>query len=87
MEFADRNPESEVLCTDLSPIFPGYVPADGSSKIDDAEDEWALRQKFGYIHGRYIRTSVFHLPKLFSQVFDNLSLGSWVEFQETIINL
>ncbi|GKT58158.1 aryl-alcohol dehydrogenase [Colletotrichum tofieldiae] len=28
MEFADRNPESKVLCTDLSPILPGYVPAD-----------------------------------------------------------
>ncbi|KAK1978795.1 methyltransferase domain-containing protein [Colletotrichum cereale] len=86
IEFADRYPESEVLGTDLSPIQPEYVPANCRFEIDDAEDEWAFGQKFDYIHGRYMCTSIFDLPKLFGQAYDNLSPGGWVEFQETVID-
>ncbi|WDK12821.1 methyltransferase domain-containing protein [Colletotrichum graminicola] len=31
-------------------------------------------------------TSIFDLPKLFGQVYDNLNPGGWVEFQETVID-
>ncbi|OHF01843.1 methyltransferase domain-containing protein [Colletotrichum orchidophilum] len=86
IEFADRNPESEVLGTDLSPIQPEYVPANCHFEIDDAEDEWAFSQKFDYVHGRYMCTSIFDLPKLFGQIRDNLNPGGWVEFQETVID-
>ncbi|EFQ35590.1 methyltransferase domain-containing protein [Colletotrichum graminicola M1.001] len=86
IEFADRNPESEVVGTDLSPIQPEYVPANCRFEIDDAEDEWVFGQRFDYIHGRYMCTSIFDLPKLFGQVYDNLNPGGWVEFQETVID-
>ncbi|KAK1704110.1 methyltransferase domain-containing protein [Colletotrichum lupini] len=86
IEFADRYPASEVLGTDLSPIQPEYVPANCHFEIDDAEDEWAFSQKFDYVHGRYMCTSIFDLPKLFGQIYENLNPGGWVEFQETVID-
>ncbi|KZL79781.1 methyltransferase domain-containing protein [Colletotrichum incanum] len=86
IEFADRNPESEVLGTDLSPIQPEYVPASCSFEIDDAEDKWAFGQKLHYIHGRYMCTSIFDLPKSVGQVFDHLFPDGWVELQETVID-
>ncbi|TDZ65285.1 putative methyltransferase tdiE [Colletotrichum trifolii] len=86
IEFADRNPASEVLGSDLSPIQPAYVPANCRFEIDDAEDEWMYGHRFDYIHGRYLCTSIFDFPRLFGQIFDNLSPGGWVEFQETVID-
>ncbi|TEA19264.1 putative methyltransferase tdiE [Colletotrichum sidae] len=86
IEFADRNPASEVLGSDLSPIQPAYVPANCRFEIDDAEDEWMYGHRFDYIHGRYLCTSIFDFPRLFGQIFDNLNPGGWVEFQETVID-
>ncbi|WYZ38246.1 hypothetical protein EsH8_III_000160 [Colletotrichum jinshuiense] len=86
IEFAEKNPESDVLGIDLSPIQPEYVPANCRFEIDDAEDEWTYGQKFDYIHGRYMCTSIFDFPKLFGQIRDNLNPGGWVEFQETVID-
>lgn len=86
IEFADQNPESEVLGSDLSPIQPEYVPANCRFEIDDAEDEWMYGQKFDYVHGRYMCTSIFDFPKLFGQIYDSLNPGGWVEFQETVID-
>ncbi|KAL0943293.1 methyltransferase domain-containing protein [Colletotrichum truncatum] len=86
IEFAERNPESEVLGSDLSPIQPEYVPSNCHFEIDDAEDEWMYGQKFDYIHGRYMCTSIFDFPKLFSQSYDSLNPGGWIEFQETVID-
>ncbi|KAK2757483.1 methyltransferase domain-containing protein [Colletotrichum kahawae] len=71
IEFADQNPESEVLGSDLSPIQPEYVPAYCRFEIDDAEDEWMYGQKFDY---------------LFGQIYDSLNPGGWVEFHETVID-
>lgn len=85
IEFADQNPESDVLGTDLSPIQPEYVPANCRFEIDDAEDEWLYSQKFDYIHGRYMCAFLSDFPKLFRNIYDNLIPGGWVEFMETLI--
>lgn len=85
IEFADQNPESDVLGTDLSPIQPEYVPANCRFEIDDAEDEWLYSQKFDYIHGRYMCAFLSDFPKLFRNIYDNLVPGGWVEFMETLI--
>ncbi|ETS84182.1 hypothetical protein PFICI_02207 [Pestalotiopsis fici W106-1] len=85
IEFADQNPGSDVLGTDLSPIQPEYVPANCRFEIDDAEDEWIYSQKFDYIHGRYMCAFLTDFPKLFRNIYDNLVPGGWVEFMETLI--
>ncbi|KAH8646704.1 S-adenosyl-L-methionine-dependent methyltransferase [Xylariales sp. PMI_506] len=85
IEFADQNPECDVLGTDLSPIQPEYVPANCRFEIDDAEDEWVFTYKFDYIHGRYMCAFLTDFPKLFTTIYDNLNPGGWVEFMETLI--
>lgn len=86
IEFAEANPESDVLGTDLSPIQPDYVPANCRFEIDDAEDEWIFSQPFDYIHGRYMCAFLKDFAQLFRSAYANLNPGGWVEFQETLIN-
>ncbi|KAM0816049.1 hypothetical protein AB5N19_01850 [Seiridium cardinale] len=85
IEFADQNPECDILGTDLSPIQPEYVPANCRFEIDDAEDEWIYSNKFDYIHGRYMCAFLSDFPKLWRNIYDNLQPGGWVEFMETVI--
>ncbi|KAK6065970.1 methyltransferase domain-containing protein [Seiridium cupressi] len=85
IEFADQNPECDILGTDLSPIQPEYVPANCRFEIDDAEDEWIYSNKFDYIHGRYMCAFLSDFPKLWRNIYDNLQPGGWVEFMETLI--
>ncbi|KAK6205787.1 hypothetical protein LQW54_008271 [Pestalotiopsis sp. IQ-011] len=85
IEFADQNPGSDVLGTDLSPIQPEYVPANCRFEIDDAEDEWIYSQKFDYIHARYMCAFLTDFPKLFRSLYDNLEPGGWTEWMEMLI--
>ncbi|KAB5566167.1 methyltransferase domain-containing protein [Coniochaeta sp. 2T2.1] len=86
IEFAEQNPSSSVLGTDLSPIQPDYVPSNCSFEIDDAEDEWVYSHPFDYVHGRYMCAFLKDFPHLFRSIYANLNPGGWVEFQETLIN-
>ncbi|KAF6810385.1 methyltransferase domain-containing protein [Colletotrichum sojae] len=86
IEYADRNPGSDVLGSDLSPIQPQYVPSNCRFEIDDAEDEWLYTERFDYVHGRHLTTSIFDFPRLLGQVHEHLRPGGWVEFQETVID-
>ncbi|OIW24750.1 S-adenosyl-L-methionine-dependent methyltransferase [Coniochaeta ligniaria NRRL 30616] len=86
IEFAEQNPQSDVLGTDLSPIQPEYVPGNCHFEIDDAEDEWVFSHPFDYIHGRYMCAFLKDFGKLFRSAYANLNPGGWVEFQETLIN-
>ncbi|KAK4145667.1 uncharacterized protein C8A04DRAFT_10519 [Dichotomopilus funicola] len=85
IEFAEENPASQILGTDLSPIQPEYIPPNCRFEIDDLDDDWVYSHKFDYIHGRgllpFIKTS---WDKLFRTVHDNLEPGGWAEFQETV---
>ncbi|KAK4245214.1 S-adenosyl-L-methionine-dependent methyltransferase, partial [Corynascus novoguineensis] len=86
IEYAEENPNSEVLGTDLSPIQPDYLPPNCRFEIDDVEDDWTYSYKFDYIHGRYLLPFIkkdWNL--LFKSMYDNLNSGGWVESQETII--
>ncbi|KAL1876350.1 hypothetical protein VTK73DRAFT_9529 [Phialemonium thermophilum] len=87
VEFAEENPKSNVLGTDLSPIQPDYVPANCRFEIDDVEDEWAFGQPFDYIHGRYLSPFLRDIPKVLASVFGGLAPGGWAEFQEIAIDL
>ncbi|KAF6799493.1 methyltransferase domain-containing protein [Colletotrichum musicola] len=86
IEYADRNPGSDVLGSDLSPIQPQYVPSNCRFEIDDAEDEWLYTEQFDYVHGRHLTTSIFDFPRLLGQVYEHPRPGGWVEFQETVID-
>ncbi|GAB1316200.1 hypothetical protein MFIFM68171_06410 [Madurella fahalii] len=85
IEFAEQNPNSEVLGTDLSPIQPDYLPPNCRFEIDDVEDEWVFHHKFDYIHARYLLLFVKDWEHVFKSFYDNLNPGGWAESQEIII--
>ncbi|KAK4118906.1 S-adenosyl-L-methionine-dependent methyltransferase [Parathielavia appendiculata] len=86
IEFAEENPESEVLGTDLSPIQPAYLPPNCRFEIDDVDDDWAYSHRFDYIHGRYLLPFIKKdWNHYFKTIYDNLNPGGWAECQETII--
>ncbi|KAL1884192.1 hypothetical protein VTK73DRAFT_5328 [Phialemonium thermophilum] len=84
IEFAQQFPEAEVIGTDLSPIQPEYVPKNCRFEIDDAEDEWAFRTKFDFIHGRALLSCFRDPGAVIRQAFNALVPGGYLEFQDGI---
>jgi trans-aconitate methyltransferase len=84
IEFADQFPSAAVLGNDLSPIQPSWVPPNCRFIVDNLESEWLYKpgEKFDFIHGRAICGSIKDWPRLYSQVFEHLKPGAWVEMQE-----
>lgn len=84
IDFADENPGSEVLGTDLSPIQPTWVPPNAKFYIDDAESEWVYppSEAFDFIHCRTLSGSISDWEKLIRQSYTHLQPGGWLEFQE-----
>ena len=51
-------------------------------EIDDAEETWAFRDQFDFIHARYLAAAIKDWPKLIKQAFDGLAPGGTAEFQD-----
>ncbi|ROT37129.1 S-adenosyl-L-methionine-dependent methyltransferase [Sodiomyces alkalinus F11] len=80
----DQFPEAELITgNDLSPIQPSWTPPNVKFIVDDVEQDWVEPHSYDYIHYRYIAGSIINWPRLFKQIYDNLSPGGWVEFQES----
>lgn len=79
---AERYPASTVLGIDLSPIQPATFPANCSFELCDCEDPWTWDSTFDYIHGRYITPYISDMSTLLRNIYDNLTPGGIVEFQE-----
>tara|TARA_R110002003_G_scaffold1193_3_gene22746 strand:- start:3508 stop:4572 length:1065 start_codon:yes stop_codon:yes gene_type:complete len=86
IDFADENPGSEVIGTDLSPIQPTWVPTNAKFYIDDAESDWVFSpsEAFDFIHCRTMSGSISDWERLIQQSYTHLTPGGWVEFQEPI---
>jgi SAM-dependent methyltransferase len=84
IDYADENPESYVLGTDLSPIQPTWVPPNAKFYIDDAESDWVYSpdERFDFIHCRGMSGSINDWDRLCEQAYTHLVPGGWVEFQE-----
>jgi SAM-dependent methyltransferase len=82
IDFADLHPEANVIGIDLSPIQPSFTPPNCKFEVDDFEQSWTFKQKFDLIHGRMLLTSIGDPPKFFSQSFNGLKPGGWMEMQD-----
>lgn len=82
IQFADENPEANVIGTDLSPMQPSMVPVNCKFEVDDFESEWNWPQKLDLVHGRMLDCCFTDGPRLFRQAFDALRPGGWIEFQD-----
>lgn len=68
---------------DLSPIQPSWSPPNVKFIVDDVEQNWVESETYDYIHCRYMAGSIKDWPRLFKQIYNNLSPGGYVEFQES----
>lgn len=82
IDFADQNPGSSVIGTDLSPIQPSWIPPNLKFEIDDYEQPWTFPIKFDYVHARMLTGSIADPEKFFGQAYDNLQPGGWFELMD-----
>ncbi|KAF5722189.1 methyltransferase [Fusarium mundagurra] len=82
IDFADAHPETQVIGIDLSPIQPSFLPTNLQFQVDDLEDEWTFSYPFDFIFARMMTGSIGDFPKFFTQSFNALSPGGWVECQD-----
>ena len=62
-------------------LTPIRVPPNCAFEVDDFENEWLYQKPFDYIHGREIEGCVGNENRLFSQAFQHLKPGGYVEVQ------
>lgn len=80
LDFADQFPEAEIEGIDLSPIQPVWVAPNCHFHIDNMEAEWPYAEKFDFVFGRYLTSSLKDYPGVIKKAFDNLNPGGWAEF-------
>ncbi|KAK1545784.1 UMTA [Colletotrichum paranaense] len=83
IDFADEFPSAEVIGVDISPIQPSWVPPNCKFQIDDIEADWTWPTEFfDYVHIRHLEGCVSDWPKLYSQAFEHLIPGGYIEVNE-----
>ncbi|KAF8422980.1 S-adenosyl-L-methionine-dependent methyltransferase [Tirmania nivea] len=83
MEFADDNPQAEVIGTDISPIQPHWVPPNCKFEVDDMEEEWTYpNDHFDYIHMRSLSGSFSDWEFVLKNAYDATKPGGYFEFQD-----
>ncbi|GKT60185.1 methyltransferase domain-containing protein [Colletotrichum tofieldiae] len=79
-DFADENPDCEVIGTDISPIQPSWVPPNLKFEIDDCTRDWTFEpESFDYVHVRFLVGSIADWPALFRQAYRALKPGGYLE--------
>ncbi|EFE30941.1 uncharacterized protein ARB_02134 [Trichophyton benhamiae CBS 112371] len=63
------------------------VPPNLSFLIDDAEAEWQFHQKFDLVHGRMMTGSLKDWDRFYTQCYDNITPGGYVEMQDICLPL
>jgi hypothetical protein len=69
IEFADENPQAQVLGIDLSPIQPTWVPPNLTFEVDDLEAPWIFQDKFDFIYSRMMTGAFRDWPQFFANSF------------------
>ena len=83
--FARRHPDTQVLGTDLSAIYPSALPSNCNFLVADAEKPWDDvfgGKKFDFIHSRLLCLGMHDWERYFKNCLEYLEQGGWVEIQE-----
>lgn len=82
VEFAQQNPASTVIGSDLSLIQPLELP-NCSFVREDMEEPWVHEPgSLDYIHGRWIYSCLTSPETVFQSAFEALVPGGWIELQD-----
>ncbi|KZL79640.1 methyltransferase domain-containing protein, partial [Colletotrichum incanum] len=80
IDFADQYPNAEVIGTDISPIQPGWVPANLRFVIDDCLLEWMWPENhFDFVHLRQLYGSIPNWVELYKKAYYHIKPGGWVQ--------
>ncbi|KAF8476801.1 S-adenosyl-L-methionine-dependent methyltransferase [Kalaharituber pfeilii] len=83
IDFADENPQAEVIGTDISPIQPNWVPPNCKFEVEDMEETWTFpNNEFDYIHMRGMSGSFADWHWVLKQALSKLKPGAYLEFQD-----
>ncbi|KAK1757828.1 Phosphomethylethanolamine N-methyltransferase [Echria macrotheca] len=83
IDFADQNPDANVIGTDISPTQPAWVPPNLKFEIEDATLPWTFpADHFDFIHMRYLFGSIPDWNGLLAQAYKATKPGGWVESYE-----
>ncbi|CEJ82262.1 hypothetical protein VHEMI02338 [[Torrubiella] hemipterigena] len=83
LEFANEHPDAKVVGTDLSAIQPPNAAPNASFLQEDAErDNWSHHPQFDFIHARLVAIWFKNLEAVLRKIYNQLTPGGWVEFQE-----
>ncbi len=69
IDFARRNPTSQVIGVDISVLQPEFVSKNLQFQIDDVEEEWTWRQDFDLIHCRMLDGCFKDMKSIFRKAF------------------
>ncbi|ORY60736.1 S-adenosyl-L-methionine-dependent methyltransferase [Pseudomassariella vexata] len=83
LEYADQNPKSKVVGTDLSRIQPSPWVTNCSFERENSEmAEWLFPYKFDYIHLRAVLTCFDDITTVIKKSFDHMNAGGYIEFMD-----
>ncbi|KAI1323971.1 S-adenosyl-L-methionine-dependent methyltransferase [Xylariaceae sp. FL0255] len=88
IDFADMNPESEVIGTDVSPSQPEWVPPNLKFEIEDCTQPWTYPPNtFDFVHLRYLFGSITDWNQMYAEAFRACKPGGYVEAVEASVNI
>ncbi|KAF4121346.1 Methyltransferase domain, partial [Geosmithia morbida] len=83
IDYADENPNTEVIGTDLSPMQPKWVPPNVKFELDDATQPWTWPDnEFDFVHMRFLNGAIRDWPALFREAFRCCKPGGYIESGE-----
>jgi SAM-dependent methyltransferase len=81
LEFAEQNPESHVIGTDLSMIQPAPRTNNVEFVLENSEtQDWVFPHNFDYVHLRAMAPCFGDLRTVIQKSWDNMEPGGWIEF-------
>lgn len=80
IDFADENPQANIIGVDLSPVQPHWVPPNCSFQVDDIRETWTFAEdSMDFIHIRALYGSIKDWPALYEKCMRHLKPGGWLE--------
>lgn len=88
MEFAEDNPASLVIGTDLSTIQPEPQTTNCQFVLENSElHDWQFLYPFDYVHLRNMGPCFQDIRTVFRKAWNNMSSGGWIEIADLYYEL
>ena len=86
-DVGDKYFSAQVICTDITPIQPSWVPPNVKFEIDNANQDWARAyESFDFIYARALAGNILNWEKFYREAYRCLKPGAWFETQETSVD-